>query len=163
MSSRQELLVTAIKRRLLDTSRHVETLQAACANFGVDFDLERFFAAWNGESQEQRIAAYAVQAGYENAINGAIKIAQELSELTGWTPANQEPNSNEALRKLRENGVMTAKTLTGLKDAYEDRSKLQHDYANTRARDIHGATLATLEAVPELLQNVRLYVSQNYQ
>jgi uncharacterized protein YutE (UPF0331/DUF86 family) len=162
MSSRKELLVTAIKQRLLDTSKHVETLQAACARFGEDFDLQRLVAAWDGESQEQRIAAYAVQAGYENAINGAIKIAQELSELADWTPANQEPNSNEALRKLRENGVITAKTLTRLKDAYEDRSKLQHDYVNTLARDIHEAALDTLAAVPELLQEVRLYVTQNY-
>ena len=162
MSSRKELLVTVIKQRLLDTSRHVVTLQAACAGFGEDFDLQRFVAAWKGDSQEQRIAAYAIQAGYENSINGAIKIAQELSELAGWTPANQEPNSNEALRKLRENGVITAKTLTRLKDAYEDRSKLQHDYANTLARDIHEATLATLGAVPELLQEVRLYITKNY-
>jgi uncharacterized protein YutE (UPF0331/DUF86 family) len=162
MSSRRELLVTAIKQRLLDTSRHVDTLRAACAQFESDFDLQAFVTAWNGRSQEQRIAAYAVQAGYENSINGAIKIAQELSELSGWTPPNQQPNSNEALRKLRESGVITAKALTSLKDAYEARSKLQHDYANTLARDIHEATFATLDAVPELLQNVHLYVTQNY-
>ena len=117
MSSRKELLVTAIKQRLLDTNKHVQTLQAACARFGEDFELQLLVGAWNGEFQDQRIAAYAVQAGYENSINGSIKIAQELSELAGWTPPNQEPNSNEALRKLRENGVISAKTLTKLKDA----------------------------------------------
>ncbi|MFL5953330.1 MAG: hypothetical protein ACJ76I_04375 [Gaiellaceae bacterium] len=49
-----------------------------------------------------------------------------------------------------------------MKDAYEQRSSLQHDYANTFARDIHEQARATLDAVPALLQEVHLYLVQTF-
>lgn len=163
MGDRRATLLAALKQRLLDTRRHVDALQVAGARFGADFEEELFVKAWNSSDAERRLPALAAQAAYENAINGAIRIAQELSELAGWTPANREPNSTEALRALRENGVIgTAKLHQELKDAYEARSDLQHDYANTLARDIHEHALATLEAVPGLLQEVALYLTQNF-
>jgi hypothetical protein len=99
------------------------------------------------------------QAGYENAINGAIRIAQEICELEGWTPANQEPSSIEALKHPRENGVIMAATRDRLRGAYESRSDLQHDYVTTAVRLIHEEARATLEAVPELLRDVWLHIA----
>jgi uncharacterized protein YutE (UPF0331/DUF86 family) len=145
----------------MDTRRHLETLQVACTRFGDNFDESAFARAWNGTDEEMRLAAYAVQAGYENSINGAMKIAQELSELAGWTPANTEPSVFEALKALKANGIVDNKTLTGLRGAYEDRGILQHDYVNAGVAEIHAATLDTLEAVPSLLQDVELYLRQN--
>lgn len=162
MSGRREVLLAGIKKRIADTERHLETLRVACARFGEDFDDSAFKQAWHGTDQELRMAAYAVQAGYENSINGAIKIAQELSELAGWTPANKEPQAFEALKALKANGVITGSTLDDLRAAYEDRGIVQHDYVNTLAIDIHDATLATLDAVPAMLQDVVLYVKQNF-
>lgn len=162
MTNRQEVLVTAIKKRLIDTSGHVDTLRVACGKFGADFEEDAFIDAWNGKDQEQRLAAYAVQAGYENAINGAIRIAQELAEVAGWTTRNLEPSSTEVLKALHQNGVITTKTHAGLKSAYEDRNGLQHDYANTAARDIHRATTETLHSVPLLLQDAHQYVIRHF-
>ena len=86
--------------------------------------------------------------------NGCIKIAQELSELRGWSPPNVAPNANEALKQLHNNGVITQKTWAALKDANEQRNDVQHDYVGTAARGIHRATLAVLEHAPSLLPNV---------
>ncbi len=49
-----------------------------------------------------------------------------------------------------------------LKDAYERRSDLQHDYVNTAARGIHAATLGTIGAVPLLLQEVSLHITRHH-
>ncbi len=160
MSNRQALLETAIKERLTDTDKHVKTLQHVCSKFGSDFDLSAFGQAWTSDDNEERVLAYAVQAAYENAINGAVKIAQELCELEGWTPSNHQPSSTEALKKLRENGLFDAGTHARLKDAYESRNDLQHDYVNVAARRIHEAATATIRAVPNMLQEVALYVRQ---
>ena len=159
MSARAALLETSIKSRLIDTRGHVDALRHACSKFGSDFDLDEFANAWKSGDPEERLPAYAVQAGYENAINGAIKIAQELCELEGWTSANQEPSSVEALKQLQENGLITAATRDRLRSAYQSRSDLQHDYVHTAARQIHEATRATLEAVPLLVQDVALHIS----
>jgi hypothetical protein len=103
-----------------------------------------------------------VQAAYENSINGAMRVAEELAELAGWTPANTEPSSVEALKALRENRIIpNAKIHQQLKDAYEHRSLLQHDYANTFARDIYERAWATLDAVPALLQEAHLHIVRN--
>jgi len=163
VSDRRSTLITALKRRLLDTRDQVNALRAACSRFGDDFDEQAFASAWNSSDADGKLPALAVQAAYENSINGAIRIAQELSELAGWIPANTEPTSAEALKALRENGLIaTAKIHQQLKDAYAQRSSLQHDYANTLARDIHEQSRATLETVPRLLEDVHLYVLRNF-
>jgi hypothetical protein len=162
MSDRRASLITAVKKRLLDTREQVETLRFACSQFGDDFDEAVFVSAWNSSDRRLKLSALAVQAAYENSINGAIRIAQELAELAGWTPANTGPTSVEALKALRENGLIAnARIHQQMKDAYEQRSSLQHDYANTLARDIHEQARATLDAVPTLLQEVHLYVAQS--
>lgn len=161
MTNRRATLITALKKRVLDTLEQVETLRVGCSQFGDDFDEAAFVSAWNSSGRRQKLSALAVQAAYENSINGAIRIAHELAELSGWTPANTEPSSVEALKALRENGIIAnAKIHQQLRDAYEQRSSLQHDYANTLARDIHEQARATLDAVPTLLQDVRLFVVQ---
>ena len=162
MSDRRLRLITALKKPLLDTHEQVETLRVACSQFGDEFDEAAFIAAWNDSDRSTKLSALAVQAAYENSINGAIRIAQELSELAGWTPANVEPSSVEALKALRENGVIpNARVHQQLKDPYEARGSLQHDYANTRARDIYEQAKATLDAVPAMLQEAHLYVVHN--
>jgi len=161
VTDRRTTLVAALKKRLLDTREQVETLRVACSQFGEDFDEAQFLSAWSSSDREVKLSALAVQAAYENSINGAIRIAQELAELASWTPANVEPTSTEALNALRNNGIIANATLhQQLKDAYEHRGSLQHDYANTLARDIHEQARATLEAVPLVLQEVHLYVVQ---
>jgi hypothetical protein len=152
--------IVAARGENLHTNCQV-VIEIACTRFGDNFDEAAFAQAWTGTDEDMRLAAYAVQAGYENSINGAVRIAQELAELAGWTPTNQEPSVFEALKTLKANGVIDNKTLMGLRGAYEDRGTLQHDYVNAGAGDIHSATLDTLDAVPSLLQDVELYLRQN--
>ncbi len=159
MSNRAALLETTLKARLIDTRKHLEALERAVAGFADGFAPEAFERAWSGEADE-RLTAYPIQAGYENVINGCVNAAQELCELNGWTPANLEPKSTEALKHLRENGVIGAATHTALKDAYERRGEIQHDYIGAAAREIHAAALAVLEHAPLLMQDVALHLKQ---
>jgi uncharacterized protein YutE (UPF0331/DUF86 family) len=151
---RARLLEATIQQRLLDARRHLAALEAAAIEFGHDFELELFDAAWRSNEPRELHKAYAVQAGYENVINACIAIAQELCELEEWSPPGRKPSSIEALRLLHENGVISAATRTALKDAQEQRSDVQHDYANIAARDVHGATASVLEHGPLLVQDV---------
>jgi hypothetical protein len=159
MSARAALLETTLKERLVDTQKHLQALERAVAVFPDDFGLAEFARAWRGDADE-RLTVYPIQAGYENVINGCVKIAQELCELTAWTPANAEPTSTEALKLLRENGIIDTKSHGALKDAYERRGEVQHDYVGAAAREIHAATVAVIEHAPRLLQDVALYLKQ---
>jgi hypothetical protein len=159
MANRGGFLETRLKERLLDTRKHLQALEKAVASFPSEFDLVVFEQAWVGDADE-RLTAYPVQAGYENVINGCVKIAQELCELEGWTSANLEPSSTEALKKLKENGIIGAQTQLALMDAYARRGDVQHDYVGAAARGVHAATKAVIEHVPLLLQDVALHLRQ---
>ena len=83
---------------MVDTKKRSTTLQHACSKFGSDFDFSLFEQAWTSDDENKRLLAYSgvQKAGYENAVNGAVKIAQEPCELEGWTPA--EVRSRSQLR-----------------------------------------------------------------
>jgi uncharacterized protein YutE (UPF0331/DUF86 family) len=159
-SDRAALLETSIKSRLLDASRHLHALEHAAAEFGGDFVLEAFEEAWRSSDPHELKRAYAVQAGYENVLNGCIKIALELCELEAWSDPRAQPSSIESLELLHENGVITAKTRAALKDARERRSDIQHDYVNVVAREIHAAARQVIEQAPLLLQEVAAQLRQ---
>jgi predicted TIM-barrel fold metal-dependent hydrolase len=141
-------------RRLLDAEQHLRALEQSAAGFGGDFDLAEFESAWRSGAPEELNRANAVQAGYENVINACIKIAQELCELEGWTAPNREPTSIEALAQLRQHGVIGLKTHSALKETYERRGDMQHDYAGVAARELHDAAKLVLAHASLLLQDV---------
>jgi uncharacterized protein YutE (UPF0331/DUF86 family) len=159
-ADRAELLRVSIKERLIDARRHLQALEHSAAGFGEDFDFDAFDAAWRSSDPEQLQRAYAIQAGYENVINACIKIAQELCQLEGWSTPGVEPTSTEALRWLQENGVITGKTRSALKNAQERRNDVQHDYVNVAAREMHESALLVIEHAPLLLQEVALQLLQ---
>jgi len=153
-SDRDALLAASIKRRLLDAQRHLRALEQSAALFGGDFELPEFERAWQSSVPDELNRANAVQAGYENVVNACIKSAQELCELEGWAPTNREPTSTEALKQLRQHGVIAPKTHSAMKEAYDRRSAVQHDYVGVAARALHGAVELALVHAPLLLQDV---------
>lgn len=158
--TRVALLEANIKRRLLDAQRHVRALEQSAAGFGSDFDLAEFEHAWRSGAPEELNRANAVQAGYENVVNACIRIAQELCELEGWTAPNLEPTSTEALKQLQQHGVIAPRTHGAMKEAYERRSEVQHDYVGVAARALHGAVELVLTHAPLLLQDVAAQIRQ---
>ena len=157
---RAALLEATIKRRLIDAQRHLHALEQSAALFGGDFELAEFERAWQSSVPVELNRANAVQAGYENVVNACIKSAQELCELEGWTAANREPTSTEALKQLRQHGVIGAKTHGAIKEAYERRNAVQHDYVGVAARALHGAVELVLVHGPALLQDVAAQLRQ---
>src|SRR2546425_971292 len=115
MSDRAGILLAAIKERALDAQRHLAALEESAADFGRDFDLDAFEAAWRSSDPRELKRAHALQAGYENVINACIKISRELCELEGWSPPRVEPSSIEALKLLQQNGVITSATREAFK------------------------------------------------
>lgn len=159
MRNRSLILETELKERLVDTHTHLEALDRAIAAFPGGFECAAFERAWLGNADE-RLTTYPIQAGSENAINGCVRIAQDLCELNSWTEANRQPASVEALRQLREHGIVDGRTHTALKGAYERRNQVQHDDIRVAARDVFETTLQIVEHAPNLLQDVALHLRQ---
>lgn len=143
------ILETKIKQRALEVRRQLDALEHALDGFaGVD----AFEAAWLAEDPDGLNRANAVQAGYENVINGCVKIAQELCELEEWAPADS--TAPHVLKLLHENGVITGKTRQELKDAQERRSDVQHDYVGVAAQVVYTEAQDVIEHAPLFLQGV---------
>jgi hypothetical protein len=90
----------------------------------------------------------------------AVTARRLRSKTYGWAPPNVEPASTEALRHLKENGIISSKTHTALKDAYRRCGEVQHDDIGAAAREVHSATLAAVEHAPNLLHDVALHLKQ---
>ena len=159
-SDRDALLAASIKRRLVDAQRHLRALEQSAAFFGGDFELAEFERAWQSSVPDELNRANAVQAGYENVVNACIRSAQELCELEGWTTANREPTSTEALKQLQQHSVIAPRTHSAMKEAYERRRAVQHDYVGVAARALHGAVELVLVHAPLLLQDVAAQLRQ---
>jgi uncharacterized protein YutE (UPF0331/DUF86 family) len=143
------LLETKIKQRALDVRRQLDALAHALEGFG---SVDAFEAAWQTDDPEGLNRANALQAGYENVINGCVTIAQELCELEGWAPADS--TAPHVLKLLHDNGVITGKTRQELKDAQERRSDVQHDYVGVAAQVVYSEAQDVIEHAPLLLQGV---------
>ena len=157
MSGKDPLLLEKlVKARLTDARRHLNALETAVAGFGPGFDLEVFEAAWSSNDPAELHRAYAVQAGYENVINTIVTAGRELCELKRWIAASTEPSSVDTLRLLHEHGVIDGQTRQKLRQAQELRSRVQHDYANVGARQVHEAVLLVLDAASLLIQDAAL-------
>lgn len=153
MSSRRDaVLLAKVKARILDADRHLNALRDAAAVFGGDFDADAFEAAWRSSDSLELHRAYAVQAGFENVVNTSVTVAIDLCRLERWWNGPTVPTSSHALGLLHENGVIDARTRSALKEAQEERSDIQHDYAGVAARAVHEQVIAVLDAAPLLLQ-----------
>jgi len=159
-SDRAAQLEANIKRRLLDAQRHLRALEQSAAFFGGDFELAEFERAWQSGVPEELNRANAVQAGYENVVDACTRSAQELCELEGWTTANQKSTSTEALKQLQQHNVIGSKTHGAIREAYERRSDVQHDYVGVAARALHGAAELVLVHASLLVQDVAAQLRQ---
>jgi hypothetical protein len=159
LAASESPLDASIKQRLADTRTHLTTLEQAVAEFGDEFELAEFERAFLGEPAA-RLRVYPIQAGFLNVINGCVTTAKELCELEGWTPKGLEPTAVEALKALEAQGLMSPQALSALRDAYERRNEIEHDYVGAVARDVYAATLDVLRHAPSFLQDAALYMRQ---
>lgn len=134
---RVSLLKAKIRGRIGDVRRHLLALRTAMAEFGEDFDLERFRAAYASEDPRELNQVKAVERGVDQLYNYIAELSAFGLELAQLRKRTDQTNARRDLEALRRNRVISAELTTRLQRLRELRRLLVHEYATATAEQIH--------------------------
>jgi uncharacterized protein YutE (UPF0331/DUF86 family) len=136
---RARALKTKIRDRISDVRRHLLALRAAMAEFGEDFDLDAFTAAYDSEDPAELNRVKAVERGVDQLYNYIAELAAYGLELAGVRTRAQETNARVDLDALARIGVIGPERKRRLQRLRELRRLLVHEYATATAEQVHEA------------------------
>ena len=159
---RARALKAKIRDRMSDVRRHLLALRAAMAEFGEDFDLEPFQAAYASEDPVALNRVKAVERGVDQLYNYIAELAAfglELGELRDRADAT---NARRDLDALRRNSVLSGKLTTRLQRLRELRRLLVHEYATATAEQVHESARIVSDAFPLFYNAYREWIKKGF-
>ncbi len=103
---RARALKTTIRDRISDVRRHLLALRAAMAEFGENFDLDAFRAAYDSEGPTGLNRVKAVERGVDQLYNYIAELTAYGLELADIRTRGQETNARADLDALARIGVI---------------------------------------------------------
>ncbi len=146
---RARALKAKIRDRVADVRRHLIALRTAMAEFGEDFDLDVFRAAYDSQDPVALNQVKAVERGIDQLYNYIAELAKFGLELAEGRARGDDLNARRDLEALRQIGVLSTRRAQRLQRLRELRRLLVHEYANATAEQVHeAAQLVANEFVP---------------
>lgn len=140
----------ALDHRLDRIPLYRAALLESMSQFGDDFDLDRFEAAYESRDPVTISAATAVEGNLGHLVNWLKQIADfgyhELVRL-----GRVEKSDGRPIDALVEREIVSASDRDCLMRLVAVRNRLQHDYPEVAPPEIHSAATETLELLPGLL------------
>ncbi|MDQ1714035.1 MAG: hypothetical protein QOE45_3485 [Frankiaceae bacterium] len=136
---RARVLKTKIRDRMSDVRRHLIALRTGMAEFGADFDLDAFTAAYGSEDPVELNRVKAVERGVDQLFNYIAELTAFGLELAGVRARDAELNARRDLQSLRRIGVVAPQLAQRLDRLRELRRLLVHEYATATAEQVHEA------------------------
>lgn len=146
---RARALKAKIRDRVSDVRRHLIALRTAMAEFGEDFDLDEFRAAYDTDEPVRLNQVKAVERGVDQLYNYIAELASFGLELAEIRRRGDELNARRDLAALRRIGVLGPERARRLDRLRELRRLLVHEYATASAEQVHeAARIVADEFVP---------------
>jgi uncharacterized protein YutE (UPF0331/DUF86 family) len=136
---RARALKTKIRDRISDVRRHLLALRVAMAEFGEDFDLDAFQAAFDSEDPTELNRVKAVERGVDQLYNYIAELTAYGLELAEVRTRRQETNARVDLDALARIGVIGPERKRRLQRPRELHRLLVHEYATATAEQVHEA------------------------
>jgi hypothetical protein len=146
---RARTLKARIRDRVADVRRHLIALRTAMAEFGDDFDLAVFRAAYDSEDPVALNQVKAVERGVDQLYNYIAELTAFGLELAEVRARGDELNARRDLQALERLGVLGRERARRLDRLRELRRLLVHEYATATAEQVHeAARLVAAEFIP---------------
>jgi hypothetical protein len=146
---RARALRAKIRERVSDVRRHLVALRVAMADFGEDFDLDAFRAAYDADDPVALNRVKAVERGVDQLYNYIVELTAFGLELAELRARGDELNARRDLQSLARIGVVGPERVRRLERLRELRRLLVHEYATATAEQVHeAAKLVANEFVP---------------
>jgi len=151
-----------IVRHLEDFPRQYAALENAMAEFGEDFDLQEFKAAFD---TTEDMAAYNRVQAVERAVGrvqnfvATLAIAgARLAQLPLPEMGDDGSPAQQAFEASRDAGVIDGELCRRLARAQRARSMIEHSYVQTPAGDVHRAAQLVHEAARDFIGPYRAWI-----
>jgi uncharacterized protein YutE (UPF0331/DUF86 family) len=146
---RARALKAKIRDRVSDVRRHLIALRTAMADFGENFDLEAFQAAYDSEDPVALNRVKAVERGVDQLYNYIAELAAFGLELAEIRTRDDDLNARRDLQALERIGVLRPQRAQRLERLRELLRLLVHEYATAAAEQVHeAARLVAAEFIP---------------
>jgi uncharacterized protein YutE (UPF0331/DUF86 family) len=147
-AERARVLKRKVKDRVTDVRRHLRALDAATAEFGEDFDLAAFEAAFRSEDPDELNHVKAIERGVDQLYNYLADLAALGLELAGERRAGDDTNARRDLDALARLRVLSRERVDRLQRVRELRRLLVHEYATSTAAEVHEAAQILIRELP---------------
>jgi uncharacterized protein YutE (UPF0331/DUF86 family) len=147
------MLRSEVNARLEDLPLQIEALQSAMEEFGEDFKLAEFKAAFERKSG---IRCYnkvqAVERAFSRVQNYVVELADRGSMLAELElPKSHQSQAARAFDGLKAQGVISAALCNRLKRAQKARAAVEHEYVAVTAGRLHEAVKLVLPAAQDFI------------
>ncbi len=161
-AQRARALKAKIRDRVSDVRRHLLALRTAMAEFGDDFDLNAFRAAYASEDPVELNRVKALERGVDQLYNYIAELSAfglELAELRG---RRDETNARRDLDALLDAGVISRELTRRLQRLRELRRMLVHEYAIATAEQVHESALIVTDNFPAFYDAYRAWIKHSF-
>lgn len=159
---RARVLKAKIRDRVSDVRRHLLALRTAMAEFGEDFEMDAFRAAFISNDPVVLNRVKSVERGVDQLYNYIAELAAfglELAELRG---RRDETNARRDLDALRDAGVISGELTRRLQRLRELRRMLVHDYATATSEQVHESALIVTDSFPAFYDAYRAWIRRGF-
>ncbi|MHB8242586.1 MAG: HepT-like ribonuclease domain-containing protein [Solirubrobacteraceae bacterium] len=159
---RARALKAKVRDRVSDVRRHLLALRTAMAEFGEDFELDVFRAAFISDDPVVLNRVKSVERGVDQLYNYIAELAAfglELAELRG---RRDETNARRDLDALRDAGVISGELTRRLQRLRELRRMLVHEYATATSEQVHESALIVTDSFPAFYDAYRAWIRRGF-
>jgi hypothetical protein len=149
-----------IERRLEELPLDRDALKLGTAQFGEDFDLERFREAFDARDPEQRNRARLVTGNLQALADGMVELVREAATLTGLRPAGRRPEANPDIEAVRADGGLTGRQASELIQLKKLANDIRHIYVTVTADDVHAGVDRLLKLLPDFMAAYRAWLGE---
>lgn len=159
---RARALKAKIRDRVGDVRRHLVALRVAMAEFGEDFDLDAFRAAYDTEEPVSLNRVKAVERGVDQLYNYIAELTTFGLELAEVRRRSDELNARRDLAALRRIGVLGPERARRLERLRELRRLLVHEYATASAEQVHEAARIVADEFAPFYDAYRGWIARGF-
>jgi len=142
--------------------RHLVALRAAMAEFGEDFDLDAFRAAYDSDQPVPLNQVKAVERGVDQLYNYIAELTTFGLELAEVRSRGDELNARRDLAALRRLGVLGPERVRRLERLRELRRLLVHEYATASAEQVHEAARVVADEFLPFYDAYRRWIARGF-
>lgn len=148
-----------VERILADLPRHREQLDAAMAQFGEDFDLDAYLAAWSSADPRVRNEVASSIREFEVLQNHLFSLAQLGFREAQRLGAVESSSSGTPFGRLRDLNVVSSRLCEQLERLQDLRNRLQHVYPQVRPEEVHEGVRALRAEVSRFVDGYERWLS----